>query len=203
MITLDVEQNSQEWFNARAGRPTASCFDQILTPKTMKPSAQAQKYLYTLAGERLAGCKAESFQSDWMRRGLEVEEEAKALFQMIRDVELRQVGLVYPDENKLFSCSPDGLMETEGLELKCPAMHTHVGYLLAGILPSDYIPQVQGSMLITGFMRWNFMSYYPGLPPLIITVNRDDSFCAKLMVELKTFCEKLDEVEAQLRRLAA
>lgn len=104
MITLDVEQNSQEWFNARAGRPTASCFDQILTPKTMKPSAQAQKYLYTLAGERLAGCKAESFQSDWMRRGLEVEEEAKALFQMIRDVELRQVGLVYPDENKLFSC---------------------------------------------------------------------------------------------------
>jgi hypothetical protein len=82
-------------------------------------------------------------------------------------------------------------------------MHTHVGYLLAGGLPADYIPQVQGSMLITGFMAWNFMSYYPGLPPLMVKVPIDAAFCAKLKVELLDFCEKLDATEAQLRRLVA
>lgn len=203
MITLEIEQGSVEWFDARAGRPTASCFDQIITPKTGKPSAQAQKYLYTLAGERLAGCKAETFQSDWMKRGTEIEQEARDLFQMVRDVEVKQVGLIYPDEQKLYSCSPDGILETEGLEIKCPAMHTHVGYLLAGGLPGEYISQVQGGMLITGFMAWNFMSYYPGLPPLMVKVLRDDAFCAKLKVELADFCGKLADVEAQLRKLAA
>lgn len=202
MIILDCEQNSPEWFAARCGHPTASCFDMILTPKTGKPSAQAQKYLYTLAGERLAGAKADSFQSAWMERGLEVEEEARNLFQMVRDVEVKQVGIVYPDEQKLFSCSPDGLMESEGLEIKCPAMHTHVGYLLSGCLPTEYIPQVQGSMLITGFFHWSFLSYYPGLPPLIVRVTRDDTFCAKLKVALDEFCNELDTITAKLKSLA-
>jgi len=203
MIILDCEQNSPEWFTARAGRPTASCFDQIITPKTGKASTQAQKYLYTLAGERIAGAKAETYTNAWMERGIEIEAEARDLFQMVNDVEVRQVGVVYPDEHKLFSCSPDGLMESEGLEIKCPAMHTHVGYLLAGTLPADYIPQVQGSMLITGFLHWNFVSYYPGLPPLILKVARDDIFCAKLKVALTSFCEELDQVEAKLREMAA
>lgn len=203
MIVLDCEQNSQEWMEARAGIPTSSCFGQIVTPKQGKASAQAQKYLYTLAGERIAGVKADSYNGFWMERGLEIEAEARNLFQVIRDVEVKQVGLVYPDERKLWACSPDGLMELEGLEIKCPAMHTHVGYLLAGELPADYIPQIQGSMLITGFMAWWFMSYYPGLPPLMIKVKRDNEFCAKLKVALEEFCQRLDEVEGQLRRMVA
>ncbi len=203
MIILNCEQNSQAWFEARSGHPTASCFDMIITPKTGKPSTQAQKYLYTLAGERLAGAKAESFQSAWMERGIEVEQEARDLFQMVRDVEVKQVGVVYPDDKKLYSCSPDGLLETEGVEIKCPSMAVHVSYLLAGGLPSDYIPQVQGGMLITGFFSWNFLSYYPGLPPLMIKVQRDDAFCAKLKIALQEFCVNLDEVEAKLRKLAA
>lgn len=203
MIILDVPQNSIEWFSARAGHPSASCFDQIITPKTGKASTQAQKYLYTLAGERLAGVKAESYQNSWMERGLEMEAEARNLFQMVRDVEVKQAGIVYPDEQRLYSCSPDGIMESEGLEIKCPAIHTHVSYLLAGTLPGEYIPQVQGSMLITGFMHWNFLSYYPGLPPLIVRVARDDAFCAKLKVALIEFCEDLDELEGKLKELAA
>ena len=204
MIIENCTQGDETWFALRAGRPTASCFDQILTPKTMKPSAQAKKYLYTLAGERITGAKAESFQSDWMKRGIEVEAEAKVLFSWLRDVEVQEVGLVYQDDKRLYSASPDGLLvgETAGLELKCPAMHTQVGYLLDGSLPGDYIPQVQGSMFITGYPRWFFLSYYPGLPPFIIEVPRDDKWCATLKVTLNDFCEELDRVEAKLRALA-
>lgn len=199
MIIDDVQQNSPEWLALRSGRPTSSCFDMIITPKTGKPSAQSQKYLYTLAGERIAGVKAESFQSDWMARGLQVQGEAIALFEMVRDVQVKEVGIVYPDERKLYSCSPDGLMETEGLEVKCPAMHTHVDYLLNGSLPDEYKPQIQGSLLITGFQAWWFMSYYPGLPPLIVRVERDEKFIATLKVLLEDFCKELDKIEAKLR----
>jgi hypothetical protein len=195
-----MPQGSPEWFTARAGTPSASCFDQIITTKGA-PSKQAQKYLYQLAGERIAGVKADSYQNAAMQRGLELEAEARQLFEMVKDVEVRQVGICYFDEQKRFSCSPDGLMEMEGLEVKCPLIHTHVGYLLDGKLPTEYFCQVQGSMLVTGFEAWFFESYYPGLPPLIIRVERDYKFTAALKVALDAFCEQLDATEKRLREL--
>jgi hypothetical protein len=93
-------------------------------------------------------------------------------------------------------------MDSAGLEIKCPNLSTHVGYLLAGELPREYIPQVQGSMLVTGLSHWWFLSYYPNLPPLILKVQRDDKFCATLRVELEGFCERLDAVERKLMELA-
>jgi hypothetical protein len=200
MIILDFPQQSPEWFAARCGIPSASCFDKIVTAKG-EPSKQAQSYLYQLAGERITGAKVETYQNAAMQRGNELEAEARQLFSMVRDVEVRQVGICYFDERKSFSCSPDGLMEREGLEIKCPLIHTHVGYLLEGALPMDYFQQVQGSMLVTGFPAWSFMSYYPGLPPLIIRVERDNAFCARLKVALDEFCSRLDEVEKKLREL--
>lgn len=209
MLVETFEQYSPEWWAARVGRPSASCFGKIITPKTMKPSSQAEKYLYTLAGERIAGVKEETYQNAAMERGIIMEEEARNMFEMIQDVEVNQVGMIYPDENKMYSCSPDGLMdspdnlmEEAGLEIKCPLISTHVAYLLAGEVPVEYIPQVQGSMLISGLSHWFFMSYYPGLPPLILKVPRDEKFCATLQAELESFCERLDRVEEQLRGLA-
>ncbi len=201
MIIEQVEQGSEAWFKLRCGIPTASNFNQLITPKTMKPSSQATKYMHTLAGERITGAKAEGFQSQWMERGVAVEAEARAMFSMVMDLEIQEVGLVYQDERKLWAASPDGLLEKAGFEVKCPAMHTHVGYLLEGNLPGDYIPQVQGSMMITGLPCWWFMSYYPGLPPLIRCIERDDRFCATLKVLLEEFCSELDLVEKKLREL--
>ncbi len=202
MIVETFEQYSDEWWAARVGRPSASCFDQILTPKTLKPSGQAQKYLYTLAGERLTGVKETGYHNAAMQRGMEMEEEARSLFEMTMDLDVEQVGIIYPDGQKRWGCSPDGLMDHAGLELKCPILSTHVAYLLAGGLPREYILQVQGAMLITGFSHWFFMSYYPKLSPLIIKVPRDDKICAALKIELEVFCERLDRVEEQLRELS-
>ena len=201
IFEISIIQGSPEWFTMRAGRPTSSCFDKIITPKTMKPSSSAQNYLYTLAGERIAEINAETYQNEWMKRGSEMQGEALALFQMVKDVEVKQVGLVYPDEQKRYACSPDGLFEDSGLELKCPAMHTHISYLLGQCLPSDYIPQVQGSLLITGFQSWWFMSYYPGLPPFILKTTRNNSFISRLKALLDDFCDELDTVESRLRAL--
>ena len=85
-----------------------------------------------------------------------------------------------------------------GLEIKCPAPHTHVGYLLDGDLPKDYIPQVQGSMYVTGLPHWTFMSYHPDMTPLVVTVKRNeeyikamDGLIVKFLAEMNIRREKL------------
>jgi len=201
MIKVDVPQGSPEWFVARAGIPTSSCFDKIVTSNG-GPSKQAKSYLYELAGERIAGAKTDTYQSYAMQRGSELQAEAKAFFEIVMDVEVQEVGLCYYDEKKRFACSPDGILPDAGLEVKAPLIHTHVGYLLDGKFPTAYFEQVQGSMLVTGFSRWFFMSYYPGLPPLILDVARDWKFTAALKVALDDFGEELDAVTEKLRALA-
>ncbi len=204
MIEVQLEQLSDEWFQARVGVPSASCFDKVVTSKG-DPSKQAVNYAYTLAGERIAGAKAETHQSYAMARGCEMEAEARQLFELITGYQVRQTGILYPDENKQFSCSPDGLIDEAetGLEIKSPLIHTHVSYLLAGKLPTEYVQQVQGSMLITGFQTWHFFSYYPGLPPLHVIVKRDDEFIGKLSAALDNFCTFVDETVERLKKVAA
>jgi putative phage-type endonuclease len=203
MIIEDFEQLSPEWFAARCGIPSASKFSDIVTSKG-DPSKSAERYLYQLAGERITGAKVETYMNDAMKRGVELEGEARTLFEMIHGVEVRQVGLVYRDEQKQYSCSPDGIVGyDDGLEIKCPLIHTHVAYLLKGTLPVEYVQQVQGSMLITGFNVWWFMSYFPGLPPLILRIKRDEKFIAKLEAALDSFCTELAMVVGKLRGMAA
>ena len=187
MITVDCDQMSEEWFAEKTGKPGASSFDKIVTTKG-EPSKSAKNYLYQLAGESIVGIKTETYQNAIMQRGIELEPSARSLFEMIHDVEVKQVGLCYPDERKKYLCSPDGLLEDAGLEIKCPMIHTHVSYLLGGKLPTDYFQQVQGSMAVTGFSHWWFMSYFPRMKPLIIKVERDEGFIKKLKAELDNFC---------------
>ena len=198
MIILDCEQMDLEWWQAHVGTPSASNFGKILTP-TGKSSASAKDYMYQLAGEILTGKKTETYHNAVMQRGIEMEAEARTLYELRFDCEVQQVGLIYPDEQRKYCCSPDGVRPDEiGFEAKCPLIHTHVGYLLSGKLPTIYIPQVQGSMLITGLKRWDFMSYFPGLRPLIVKVERDDKYCNLLAKELDKF---IDELVKTIRKL--
>ena len=198
MINLDLAQGSAEWFSARAGRPTASNFDRIITDEG-KPSKQRQKYLYELAGEAIAGPSVNGYQSFAMERGKVVEAEARTLYEVLHDVEVKQVGLCFSDEKKLWSASPDGLFGELGLEIKCPLIHTQVGYLLQDKLPQEYFPQAQGGMFVTGLKEWEFFSYYPGLRPVIHRVKRDESYISNLGTELRQFFSELQEVIRKIR----
>ncbi len=199
MITLDIQQGTQEWLDARCGIPTASNFDKIVTISGA-PSKQAQKYLYQLAGERILCHAEESYRNGAMERGNELESEARSYYELVNDLEIKQTGICYPDERKLYSCSPDGLVKEDGLiEIKCPIIHTHVGYLLDGSGPSDYFQQTQGQLLVTGRKWVDFFSYYPGLKPVIVRVERDEKFIKTLALELENFCRQLDEITEKIR----
>ena len=198
MIIIDCEQGTKEWFEARCGIPTASCFDKIITSAGAK-SKQFQGYLNMLAGESIVGAQ-ETFRSEAMQRGQELEGDARRMFEFVHGCDVEQVGLCFKDENKMVSCSPDGLVgKYSGLEIKCPSLAVHVGYLRANKLPTKYVAQVQGSMYVTGRKNWYFMSYFPGMKPLIKLVRRDDMFHDKLDGYLNEFKELLSDVKQKLK----
>jgi len=192
MITLDVIQGTDEWSAARCGMLSASNFDKVVTT-TGEPSKQRQKYLYQLVGERIVGARECAYENESMRRGRELESEARTLYELLTDMPVQEVGLCYPDERKLVCCSPDGLVgEDGGLEIKCPSLPTHIEYVIGGKLPTEYIQQVQGNLYVTGRKWWSFMSYYPGIKPLIVRVERDEAFIAKLKDALEQCCSELE-----------
>lgn len=199
MITVNCEQGSPEWFAARLGIPTASNFDKIVTSKG-EPSKQAEDYAYTLAAERITGRMEESYSSKKMDQARELESEARALYELITDTQIQQVGVCYPSEAKLCAASPDGLVGEEGLiEIKCPLSKTSVRYLLKGELPVDYVQQAQGQLYVTGRMWLDFVSYYPGLKPFIKRIGRDEKFINALSTELAKFNQLLEEVTEKIK----
>ena len=155
MIIIDCEQNSETWWKTKAGVPGASSFSKIVTSKG-EPSKQAQEYLYQLAAEATTGKVEQGYQSQAMTEGIEREAESRALYELIYGVEVKQVGFIF-DDSKMYGCSPDGVINNEyGLEMKNVLPKTQVRYLLSGKMPTDYIQQVQGSMLVTGLKQWDF-----------------------------------------------
>ena len=199
MIIADVVQGTTEWQAARCGIPTASNFGMIITCAGL-PSKQATKYMHRLAGERVAGKAEESYQSASMLRGIEMEAEAAEWYELSNDCEAQKAGLCYRDESKLYACSPDRLIGEDGLlEIKCPEIHTHVGYLLDNELPMDYFQQIQGQLFVTGRKWADFMSYYPGIKPLIVRAYRDEKFLKALHIELEKFCIELENITRRIQ----
>lgn len=186
IVENSFKQLSDKWLEAKAGIPSASSFAEIITTKG-ESSKQAEKYMYKLAGETILGRASETY-SNWnMQRGIELEPEAIERFEFVHRTKTERVALCYFDERKDRLCSPDGM----GLEVKCPLMETHIGYLMANKLPTAYFQQVHGSMYITGYDYWWFMSYCPGLPAFEIKVQRDEKFISALAKEIDSFVIKL------------
>jgi putative phage-type endonuclease len=201
-VLVDVEQRSDAWLNLRVGIPTASCFDKIITPATGKPSTSAVAYRRELLAEWITGKSAGVKESGWMQRGTEMEPEARAFYEFESDCEVQEAGFVFLDDRQLIGCSPDGLVGDDGgIEIKCPAAHTHVGYLIDAKMPTAYIPQVQGAMWVTGRQFWDFVSYHPEIEPLIVRVKRDEGYIAKMATLVEAFvATMLEERQILLSR---
>ena len=156
-------------------------------------SDTAWGYMSTLVAEIWTGQPSQNFTStatDWG------EENEPAAFEAALPKLARTFGqrLTVPDDEFAFiehpdepgiGCSPDGIIGDNGLlEIKCPFNASKwVRRKFAGLtVPSEYVPQVQGSLWVTG-RKWYAFAYYDGrmqnagLDPLLITkVERDDDY---------------------------
>jgi hypothetical protein len=156
--------------------PNADAYRRLVDP--------AQALIDEIMGEQADGDdRPPDFDTFWTKRGTEMEPIALADYERRTGYTVDQVGFILHDCGK-FGCSPDGLVirsitcppwgDTHGLEIKCPEGKTHLRYLREGVLPQEYVCQVHASMAVTGFDRWDFFSFHPNLPPLLLTVERDD-----------------------------
>lgn len=202
MIIHPAEQGSVEWMKARSGIPTASEFDQIVTPEfKLRTGQMPATYLAKKVSEAWLGGPLPSFNVFDMDQGRILEEEAIPFFELEHDLQISRVGLVTTDDGRI-GCSPDGLLgEDGGIEIKCPDVHTHVGYLLGGILPKDYAAQVHGAMFVTGRTHWTFMSYRRKFPPLVLTINRDEKIQGRIAEALDQFLEQFGRAVMRLQEL--
>ena len=208
MIMIDdIDQQTDEWFQMRAGIPTASEFSRIVKPNG-DPSTSRQDYLYELAGERIRGVKEDGYTSYDMRKGIEMEPEARLCYEYVTGDIVQQVGFIFMDTTRRVGCSPDGMIfdhqldtvyPVSGLELRCGKMKTHVKQLLTEDFPADKFQQIHGSMWVCGFHSWEFMAYHPGMPEFRLTVRRDYKFTSALEEEMKMFLDELDEVYNKLK----
>lgn len=201
-----VEQNTPEWEKVRLGVPTASSFDKILTAGG-KESTQAEAYANRLVAELWVGKPIKEFDGNgWTERGHQFEEESAAMYRMMRGAELEKVGFVTECEiDYRYGCSPDRLvkgnpLDGDGLlEMKNPAAHTHMAYLLDNAaLVKEYHSQCQGQLYVTGRAWVDIMSYFPELPPVIVRVLPDNNYRFSLAAALKKFD---DRVQSKKRKL--
>lgn len=192
---ISCEQGTPEWFAARVGIPTASRFSDILAKGEGKTRG---RYLRDLAAEIIRGTpEEETYTNAHMERGKAQEDEARRLYAFMADADPVQVGFIR-DGRK--GCSPDSLIGDDGgLEIKTALGHIQIERLQRGTLPSEHVAQVQGSLWVTGRQWWDFVSYSPGLPPLITRVERDEPYIATLAKAVDAFNEELDALVTSVR----
>jgi len=179
MRIIDCEQGSDAWLSARLGVPSASQFSKIVTGKGGK-STQVEAYINQLVAEELTGETTFVYVNEHMKRGTELEPDARELYEALTGHTVQEVGFCLHDTVNA-GCSPDGLVGDDGgLEIKCPAPATHVEWVKAGVMPSKHLQQIMGCLWVTGRSWWDFMSYHQTMKPLIVRVERDEEYIAAL-----------------------
>lgn len=201
-----IEQKSDAWFAIRLGKATASRIADVVAKTKSGPSASRRNYLADLVAERLTGVAAEGFVSQAMKDGIDREPAARALYSLMSDAEVQQVGFIDHPRIAMSGASPDGLVGTDGvLEIKCPGIAKHIETLRGEAIDGSYVTQMQWQMACSGREWADFVSFQPLMPPemqiVIKRVPRDPARIVELEREVETFLAELDRTIAELRQL--
>ena len=199
-----MEQRSEEWFQARLGKVTASRVADVLAKIKSGESASRRNYKIQLVSERLTGERQETYVNQAMQDGIDREQFARDRYvQQFGEVE--EVGFIQHPTLEA-GASPDGLIGTDGIiEIKCPMAGTHTETLITQEVPSKYVPQIQFQLLVTGRKWCDFVSYNPMFPEnLQVFVRRvfaNKEYQQELEDEVKQFLKEVDDVISKLKEI--
>lgn len=205
-MTEEIIQGSDAWKALRLGKVTASRVADVVAKTKSGYSASRANYAAQLIAERLTGTPAESYTNAAMQHGTETEPEARSAYEFYQGVSVKEVAFVPHPSIDQAGCSPDGLIEDDGLiEIKCPQTATHLETLLGQGVPGKYETQIQFQLACTGRSYCDFVSYDPRMPEnmrlFIKRVTRDDKRIAELESEVAAFLLELAVKLSQLNSL--
>lgn len=199
MRIIKCQQGTPEWYEARAGKITASMF---ATARDKYKSgankgqfkAAGKQYAFRIAIERLSGqlLNDDSFETYHMRRGHELEPEARARHEEHLKTFVDQTGFVVDDDD-WFGASLDGLVGLKGsAEYKAFVAPEKLLPIMMEDDIGDVMDQVQGGLWITGRDWCDFCLYCPALESVgkdfkAIRFERDEAYIKELESDLLEF----------------
>lgn len=195
----NIPQGSTEWLHKRKGVVSGTVLKGIMgTPK-----ARLEAF-YEVLAERLTTGVEEDYENA-MDRGLRLEEDGIASFELETGKSVERIGLCESDENSNIANSPDGLIgDTEAIEVKCMGGKNHVKMWLTNEVPDEYEWQaIQYFVVNEKLEKLYFVGYNPDIPVHslhIIELNRGEveEKIEKAKIAQKVF---LGEVEEKLKEI--
>jgi len=173
-------QRSNDWFDARKGRFTASEIHKLLGVRGLGQTGES--YIFEKAVESVFGLDEDNnFTSIDMQRGVTLEPLAFRKFKEIKEFEFLEV-----QETTFFpygldaGASPDGLVGSNAiLEIKCPRPTKFFNLVAKGYdaIDKEYIAQMQMQMMCTKSEKAYFFNYiiFNGVEMWHeIQINRDE-----------------------------
>lgn len=190
MQIYKCEQLSDEWFELRKGKMTASNAQAIGTN-----GKGLETYIYTLMAEKYSNNK-EYYTNKDMERGIELEEQARMTYE-IENEKVEEVGFI--ELNEFTGCSPDGLVgEDGGIEIKCVNDVNFFKLLInrERELDTKHLWQCQMCLYITKRKWWDLSIYNPNFDRnlLVFRIEPDEAKFLKLQAGIMTGENKIKEL---------
>jgi hypothetical protein len=211
---IDAPQRSAEWFQARAGRLTASCAKHLLSKGKGSAEAAGRRDLRArLVCERLTGKPeddGDGYVNDAMQWGIDTEAAAFAAYEALTGEMAQRVGFL-AHHDLMAGGSPDGVIgDFAGLlEIKCPKSATHLGYLRGSQqVPSEHEAQLLHMLWLTGVPYIDVLSFDPRFPAhlqtFLVRVTPADVDLAAYGLLVQLFLNEVDaDVVALTKKDAA
>lgn len=206
-----MPQRSADWYQARIGLLTGSSAKHVLKERKrgtgdLKGRIDLRRRLVC---ERLTGLAVDDllYQSEYMERGQQLEDEAFAAYEAQTGLIATRVGFLSHTTLKT-GCSPDGYIGewhnlTGIIELKVPKDTTHLAYIQGNALPDEYLGQVVHSLWLTGAPWCDFCSFNPRFPEPIelfrVRIERDDTTIAAYELAVNLFLLEVERDEQAIR----
>lgn len=197
MKIYNFGQNTQEWHAARLGKLTAS------SAQAIGNCGQGLESLcWEKAAELLTGQIPEQIETEDIRRGHELEDEARFMYSLETGHTVKQVGFI--EYNEFVGASPDGLVEAKGLvEIKCKNAVNHLKVLTNKKPDSKYIWQMQMQMLVAERKWCDFVSYnknFTKMPLIVIRVNADKKMQEELLKGFEIGTKRIQEIISEVEK---
>lgn len=158
MKVLCEQQGTPDWHRARMSRVSASEMGAVLARKGTK---RRNVYMLDLA----LGCEGiEPIEladpPPWFALGRAYEDDGRRWYVFQTGAQVRQTGFVVHDDYAYLGCSPDGLLDPDGLvEIKCRhslrTFHDHTSRVAI-----DVMRQIQFQLFVTDRAWCDYVNYW-------------------------------------------
>ena len=189
-----IVPNSPQWYRARWARMSASRMlayirNPVAAAKALRheirntpPMSEFERHAAMDA--RVRGARA------W---GKAHESTALKAYSLLHDTDVTEPGLLTHPELPYVVATPDGLVGPDGgVEAKCPEDPIEFERVRAtGVIPEQYLLQVQGCMWVTQRLWWDIWYFDPRQPPARQAVRTRIHLHAPTIIQLGETCKRV------------